>query len=325
MVPESVSRALLVAGGLVVGLVAVETAARLTWTQPWHQRLQEEQQQAESLPYRFNSLGLRDREVGFDKPNGVVRLLVLGDSFTFGQGVASGAAVFPRRLERALNHDAGPSAASLFEVLNGGLAGSVTADWLALWRQVGIPWQPDAVLVVFFLRDGTRTASIPQFFGPVHEKITARNQASPFYRYLYVYRLVRDRLDRRAITNAYLAEFHAAYFGSYDHTAEWRAAQRNLRALFSECRERAIPVGIAVFPVLAALDDTYPFRPISELLLAWARAEGVPAHDLLPAFLGRDASRLWVSPWDQHPNAEAHGIAAESLLPFARSLLSDNG
>lgn len=48
----------------------------------------------------------------------------------------------------------------------------------------------------------------------------------------------------------------------------------------------------------------------------------MPTHDLLPAFLGRDASRLWVSAWDQHPNAEAHAVAAQSLLPFVRGLLT---
>lgn len=78
---------------------------------------------------------------------------------------------------------------------------------------------------------------------------------------------------------------------------------------------------MAVFPVLAQLDDTYPFRPTSDLVLEWARAEGMPTHDLLPAFLGRDASRLWVSAWDRHPNAEGHALAAQSLLPFARTLL----
>jgi lysophospholipase L1-like esterase len=294
------------------------------WTEPWQERLQEEQGEAESLPYRLNALGLRDRRLRFDKPPGVLRLLVLGDSFTFGQGVRNGAAVFPRRLERALDQGVGPFEAGRVEVLNGGLRGSLTADWLALWRRVGIPWRPDAVLVVFFLRDGTRIASVPQFFGPIHEQITARNQASWLYRHAFAYRLLRDRLDRRAITSAYLERFQASYFGSREETTEWRAARRNLHTLFVECRERSIPLGFAVFPVLAGLDDAYPFRSISDLVIAWARAEGMPTHDLLPAFLGRDASRLWVSAWDQHPNAEAHGIAARSLTPFVRSLLADD-
>jgi lysophospholipase L1-like esterase len=317
--PEPAARALFVAAGLVVALATVEAAARLTWTAPWYQRLEAEQQRNEHLPYRLNSLGLRDREVRFEKAPGTLRLLVLGDSFTFGQGVRN-AATFARRLERGLNGAPGLSAP--VEVLNAGLRGSLTRDWLDVWRRVGVPWQPNAVLVVFFLRDGTRIASIPEFFGPIRDEIAARNRTSWLYHHLYAYRVLCDRLDRRAITSAYLERFRASYFGSAEETAEWSAARRHLHTLFFECHERSIPLGLAVFPVLAQLDESYPFRPISDLVLEWARVEGMPTHDLLPAFLGRDASRLWVSAWDQHPNAEAHAVAAQSLLPVARALLT---
>lgn len=77
----------------------------------------------------------------------------------------------------------------------------------------------------------------------------------------------------------------------------------------------------AVFPVLAGLDEDCPFRDICELLVEFAPSHDMPAHSLLPAFLGRHGPDLWVSSFGQHPNEEAHAIAAESLLPFVIGLL----
>jgi len=48
--------------------------------------------------YRLDGLGLRDdRDVAAHAPPGTCRVLALGDAYTFGYGVAAGAA-YPRRL-----------------------------------------------------------------------------------------------------------------------------------------------------------------------------------------------------------------------------------
>ena len=58
-------------------------------------------------------------------------------------------------------------------------------------------------------------------------------------------------------------------------------------------------------------------------IVAFGEEHGLPVHDLLPAYLGEDAPGLWVSSLDQHPNAEGHRIAADSIEPFLRALLED--
>ena len=64
-----------------------------------------------------NSFGLRSPEVSVPKPGGTVRILMLGDSFTFGFGAADDE-VFSRRLEARLR-DAYPS--RTIEVVNAGV------------------------------------------------------------------------------------------------------------------------------------------------------------------------------------------------------------
>ena len=177
------------------------------------------------------------------------------------------------------------------------------------------------MLFVFFLRDGTRITSINESLARIRA-VVARNRASPAYRSSALWRWGRDRLDRRWVAEGYSHTFHTAYFGTEQETAEWRLAQQNLRRIAREARARGAAVGFAVFPVLVELRGDYPFGEIVDHLVAWGRGEGLPTHDLLPAFRGRDAPELWVTPLDHHPNARAHAIAAESLLPFAEQLLA---
>jgi hypothetical protein len=314
------TRLALIALGTLGGLALAEGAARLLWTAPWHERLVAEQGRNERLPYRRNELQLRDGPL---VPRGAGtgrRVMVLGDSFPFGQGVLDETAPFPRVLERELNDEARPGSPRI-EVLNAGIPGSYTAEWVDVWHRVAPVWQPDVLVIVFFLRDGTRFGTIPEFFGRVRDEIAGRNAASQLYQRSFLYRFVADRRDRHVIASRYLDGFHRAYFGSDDERAEWHAAQANVSTIVAEARASGVRVGFVVFPILVDFGDDHPFDAICDLLVEWGREHRLPTHDLRPAFDGESGPDLWVSAWDQHPNARAHRMAADSLHAFVRELL----
>jgi lysophospholipase L1-like esterase len=308
------SNSLLALAGVVATLFIAEGLAGLLWEAPWYERLLREQEEVQQYPYRRNSFGLRGPEPTIPKPEGTQRVLVTGDSFTFGLGLENDAEPFPAVLERRL-----AESGSRVDVVNGGISGSLTGDWAALWRRAGASLDPDVVIAVFFLRDGTRLGTIPDFFGEIRRDISERNADSTLYRYSHLYRRVRDYQDRFRVGELFTESLVDAYLG--EETKEWERAQRNLLELRNLVHAEGAIFGLAVFPVLVELGPDYPFQGVVDSVLGFARDGDIPAHDLLPAFLGRKGPDLWVSPVDQHPNAEGHAIAAESLLPFARALL----
>ena len=93
--------------------------------------------------FRTNSLGFRGREVAESKPAGHRRLVVLGDSFVAGVGV-SDEAVFTERLADDL-------APRRVDVVNLGRAGTSTIRELTLYKQIGRRFEPDVVLLVYYL------------------------------------------------------------------------------------------------------------------------------------------------------------------------------
>jgi lysophospholipase L1-like esterase len=310
------------AGGFALAVLAAEAMARFVYRSPWWDSLLGQQMLAERIAYRRNRQGFRDSDYGTPKPAGTRRVLLLGDSFTFGLGVSDDEKIFPELLERELNGGAGPSEQPRIEVLNGAVSGSYVWDWIQVWKTVGTAFEPDVVLIVYFLRDGTHLHLNREFFDRIRIEVAERNTASWLYRSLALYRLFRDGLDRRQIGSEYARAFHEAYFGEHQASG-WRRAKRSLRKLVRAIRSHGAIAGFVVFPVLVQLDESYPFREISREVVRYAGSLGLPVHDLLPDFLGRDATSLWVSPFNQHPNEKAHALVAEALLPFVRQLLAE--
>jgi hypothetical protein len=104
------------------------------------------------VPAHTNALGFRDtREYSLAKSPGTFRILVLGDSVTFGHGALYETS-YPYLLEQRLR-DWRPDVK--WEVWNLGIPGYNTAQELAYLNEVGERYAPDLVVVGFFPNDFT--------------------------------------------------------------------------------------------------------------------------------------------------------------------------
>jgi lysophospholipase L1-like esterase len=94
---------------------------------------------------RINSRGLREREIGYDRPPGVFRILVLGDSQTFGWGVEADE-TYPRLVE----HRLAAARRRPVQVINAAVPGTGTAHQLYFLQTEGWKYRPDLVILGFF-------------------------------------------------------------------------------------------------------------------------------------------------------------------------------
>lgn len=92
---------------------------------------------------RINSLGFRGHEPQIPKPAGVIRIVALGDSTTFGMEASDDDSVWVSRVVTELRHRAGAG----FDTVNAGVPGYTLADSNALLRDRIAPLEPDIIIV----------------------------------------------------------------------------------------------------------------------------------------------------------------------------------
>ena len=316
------TKLLLALAGSALAVLGAELVGRLVYTEPWYDRLLQEQTDVPlKMSQQRNAQGLRDEDYPRAKPAGTRRILIIGDSVTYGYGVLDDSAPFPERLERTLNEERA-GAGGAVEILNAGIPGTLTTEWVQLFTILANSFDPDAVVLVFFLRDGTRTAA-KSFFDSIRNELEARHEESWIYRASYLVRHLRDLRDRAHFSRTYSQAIDDSYLGNAEQTAEWEIAKQNILRIRSLALAREIETAVVVFPILVELNASYPFARVCDTIVAFCRENDLRVLDLRPAFEGKNAPDLWVSALDQHPNAAAHAIAADALLPLMRDLVED--
>ncbi len=96
------------------------------------------------LVFKYNRAGFRDVDHEVNKPKGITRIMVVGDSVSEGNGVRS-EAVFSRALQARL----GPG----YEVINIAAGGLNTPQEVHLFESEGLQYKPDLVIINFVLND----------------------------------------------------------------------------------------------------------------------------------------------------------------------------
>lgn len=166
---EWLAGAVLAAGGMVFALLMLELGVRWLHLLPdrfWEPdavlgaRLtpgksgwwtQEEREFV--VPVRINTHGLRDVEHEYDKEPGVVRILVLGDSFVEALHVPL-EDTLARRLEEEIDRQG-----RNVEVIGAGVSGYGTAGAVLFFERQGVRYEPDVVVLAFYPGNDVRNNS----------------------------------------------------------------------------------------------------------------------------------------------------------------------
>ena len=263
-----------------------------------------------ALEFRYNSRGFRGPEFPARRP-GVRRLVVVGDSFTEGQG-AREADTYVRQLEVLLNAREPGS----WEVLNLG------------WRALDLPklretldaaldLDPDVALFGMVLNDGERSAAFDRQWPVLNDWIMVRRPPeSPSLLRPRLLSFVRDRLETSRIARDTTRWYRDMYGPA--NAEGWQRTREDLRAMQQEARRRDVPLLVALWPLLVGLERDYPFAEVHEKIGRVCERSAIPFVDLLPVLRGRASSSLWAHPADWHPNALAHRLVAEAIAPRVR-------
>jgi lysophospholipase L1-like esterase len=362
----SVAVAFLVAEGLVrllspigPGLLVTDPVVGKRFVPGFRGRVFVDEAERE-VEVRINSAGFPGRDWPRRKPEGGLRIAVLGDSMTAAVATDEERR-FVGRLEASLAAERAPRPV---EVLNFGVSSASTASELARWRAVVAGYAPDLVLLAFFtgndLGDNSpRLTRAPRVYFDLDAegRLTPSEPPPPTpalvrwldrHSRLYVWQKVAMRRLRGAGRVSRGLEPGQMIFprdGGPDVEHAWRLTAALLGQLRDEVEASGARFAVVVIPCAEQVDDALwsdlvrrardagleleregPSRRFAQI----AAASGFPLLDLAPAFAAAaprgpgepaSAARLFLL-GRFHLSDEGHRLVAEGLRRF---LAEDGG
>lgn len=282
----------------------------------------------------INASGFRGPECAVEKRPGVFRVLIVGDSFTFGHG-AEGRDVYAAQLQ---------AMAPGIEVLNAGIVGTGHDQQLLWLQKEGLKYKPD--LLVW----GFSSADIPRnvvYFRRVADLHTGLNFGKP--RYVLqngklelknvptpspgdvdgaIEKYLNEERARRGKVEMFLR--HSRLFAAAtDAVAELRGRKEQVdlaaalaREFVRTARDAGTDMVIVHLPVQKwllskGLITTAKKRTTENLLADLVKETGVPLVDLWPAFQSYkpdDIKALFIK--DGHYSAAGHRLVAQGILDY---------
>ncbi len=289
---------------------------------------------------KINSFGFRDREYSLKKPDGTYRMVVLGDSITFGNFLPV-QSTYAHRLEllferRGVN----------VEILNLSVSGYNTTQEIAFLEEVGLQFNPDEVIVGYCMND----------LGVVSPNLTyiarARGYNANIYnlRSLQYVRAHLDIIEAKIRSHPTLINYANASVNSqeitaiqndafvsdriqsiaqfissqddYHDTFAWyssAAMLSNLRSNFDKLKslsqKHGFRVSVVIIPYLR--DDSGSYSAAYDIIRYEARRNKFDTIDILDKFKEVNTADLQVKPDDQiHPNELGHRLIAQKLFEY---------
>lgn len=313
---------------------------------------------ARQVPVTIDQNGFRNGSVEEPKAPGIVRIVALGDSATFGYGVGDDE-TFCARLQARYDLEAAAGGPRV-EVVNAGVIGSSSYQGLLLYRRVVTRFNPDILVVSFALNDAVESASrLPAPGMTLADLPRPSRLATTLHRELYVRSVAGRWLLEWMALRKWRAADAAFHYGEVlqDHQRLIPPAtyRMNLRTLAADAAARGTRTVILGLPVRLRCILVPPFEPPLMPTDRWAVADPRRAtrqaiartHDrtTLSAMwfrlggLDRSAGEIRRSlddylmameladfrqdlRWGGYHYADlAAGVAAESGLPFVNALL----
>ncbi|OGH79037.1 MAG: hypothetical protein A3G08_00405 [Candidatus Magasanikbacteria bacterium RIFCSPLOWO2_12_FULL_47_9b] len=312
-----------------------------------------------TIPIRINQFGFRGWDAPREKPAGVRRIAVLGDSYVEAFQV-SPEAMFSSVLEEALQED---DPTQTYDVLSFGVSGYGTAQEYLLWSNVVKEFSPDVVIVLFTSANDVRNNAFalegerhkPYFISDANGLQMVPPETPPenlwrranqfFLRVSHLYRFVILHSKKLPIFQSHLVrgDIPTDYFVyecalSDEWAAAWDVTTQLLRAMHDEVAQLGADFvlvhGTSYAQIhgdeaLHAMKEQYPamekkcwdFEKPSAMLSELTQKNNIPYLDLLPIF--KDTFEKTGQELhllsDGHWNERGHALAGAEIANFVQS------
>jgi hypothetical protein len=263
---------------------------------------------------------LQDYHYSSEKPPGVFRIGVVGDSFTFAPYMQFTDA-FPKVLERLLNLNFSFDDRKV-EVLNYGVPGySTTHEVRSVDR--AISEGANILILQITLNDPESKPYRP--IGITNFDNFGQFKPQGFLKKVCTYSRLANFVLTRLHNEETSRQYTKYFFDLFLNKRTFNPFKEALKKIRNKANLAKVPLVAVVFPLFGhELNDEYPFKELHTLVHQELSGLNIEYLDLFHRFKGMPLSRVQVIPGlDRHPNELGHRMAGEEIYDFleAKKLL----
>jgi hypothetical protein len=264
-----------------------------------------------AVEVEYNSHGYREREFT-PRVDGVERIVVVGDSFTYGHGLPEPLS-YPRLLETLLR-----ATGERVEVLNLGVGGAeldrISRDAAFALREL----DPDVLIYGYFLNDPRMRAAgedVSPMLGTAKAEVSGSRFAvrAPGSNVSRLWDMLANLVRQLHITPTTLAWYRELHSGP-----GWQEAISRVRELQRRSERSGTRFIVLVLPLIWKLEGDYPLEGVHRKILKAGSKHGIEVIDALPMLRGQHDEDLFLHHRDRHPNPVYTRIVAETLARALR-------
>lgn len=262
-----------------------------------------------------NSQGLRDGEYARNIPDGVHRILALGDSQTFGNGLLQ-EDTWPEQLERLLNETGG---ASVYEVLNGGLPGSDTWQHEIIMGRMLEKYRLNEVILAFYVNDVVTRPDAVRF-------TQRRDRDAPSARIIYSVkqsvlllslRAAFDTVKQMLFPDKGFATQNALVRGEINPAIRkrWDQVELSLAAMKKQADDSMVDFRVVLLPRRDQVDGRVPAADYNRRIEDVLERNGIPYINMLLPLqqsFQEHGKELFI-PWDGHNSRLANHVISSVI------------
>lgn len=268
-----------------------------------------------SVTYKYNSQGLRDRERTVEKPEGTIRIIGIGDSFTEGVGVEY-PYTYLSILENGLNKKYKDQP---IDVVKAGIAGYDPKAEKQYLKYYGMKYDPDVILLAYSGTDSKEAAM------GVHYTVSKQGYLlndtgyllNGFTLNMYIHSRVARIILRKWIDHK-RTRFSESHLTQSERNALWEEGWSKLFDEYNEIRSIAkhkeIPLIVIYIPFRINFENEEQMR--ADRLAVWCQNNSVPFINLLPVFRSHPNPSELHWPIDGHCTIAGNALIANELYKF---------
>ena len=265
---------------------------------------------------QYNKHGYRDYEYNLKKPDGIFRILVLGDSQTFGQGINELKDTWVKKLESQLQKKANNTR---IEVLNISRPGWNSDTLLYELFKNGFKFNPDLVILAYGLNDIPFPASFN--CNSSDRKITPNIKIFQSSKLAsFIIKIIDLRINQLLEKVGEKLTYFDCLNQAYDSMG-WEMNKFYIDIMGLALSIKKIHFMITVIPIIHQLDNNYPLISAHKKLKEFSYLRRIEFLDLYEkAFKNMNTSYLRISKTDRHLNERASVIVANTLFKRLKRL-----